>query len=515
MSRLQILMCWGMVLGNACQAEGPQLQSVPVLYTFTNPEMILESPQSFSRFLDRDVRLIAFQEENQAAAEPASVPRLPLPLITAPDEGTDQTVRGRVSNTKRNSTGTKELVEISVGSDDGIVTDNILDVRRDGKLIGQIKVLTTLPDSAISEVVEQTRRGTIQSGDDVSTAAQNYDGERLSNSAPIEAIEPEYPDTAQRVQPELLTQPLYGMGCGEGVGSGYGGYVPEFLTCACDETYDTMTWRAGGIFLKRADPRGQILFVNPGNPTQHIKAGDYNFGVNAGYEIGMIAHDFFQDNDGLEVRFFEIDDWTDRVARTFTGPVAQINTAPQVNILPGGPVLTGYSSRLLNAEINARRRIGSECEWVTVSSGFRYINLAERISGQLLAAGATTGTLRLDTENNLYGVQFGLDGTVWGNRRGCIEGYGRAGIYANESSANRIQSVAAASRARSTASPAFVGEIGAKAKYRLSENLSLYGRYQVLALDGVALASDQFKTLHTADSTLVYHGAAFGVEFVY
>lgn len=61
----------------------------------------------------------------------------------------------------------KDLVEISLGSDDGIRADHQLDVFRSSKYLGKIKILKTSPDRSVAAIIKDSQRGPIQKGDKV------------------------------------------------------------------------------------------------------------------------------------------------------------------------------------------------------------------------------------------------------------------------------------------------------------------------------------------------------------
>jgi hypothetical protein len=72
--------------------------------------------------------------------------------------------------------GSSELVEISLGSDDGLKKGHEMMVFRSGlkrgqqaKYLGKIRILNTHPDKAVGEVIEGTKNGVIQKGDNVTT----------------------------------------------------------------------------------------------------------------------------------------------------------------------------------------------------------------------------------------------------------------------------------------------------------------------------------------------------------
>ena len=63
----------------------------------------------------------------------------------------------------------RDLVEISVGADDGIHEGNTLDVYRGDTYLGRIIIKQTQPDRSVGEIIKGYRRGTIKKGDNVST----------------------------------------------------------------------------------------------------------------------------------------------------------------------------------------------------------------------------------------------------------------------------------------------------------------------------------------------------------
>jgi hypothetical protein len=73
--------------------------------------------------------------------------------------------------------GSSELVEISLGSDQGLKKGHEMTVYRTGlnkrgqqpKFLCKIVIVNTTPDKAVGEVIESTRNGIIQKGDNVTT----------------------------------------------------------------------------------------------------------------------------------------------------------------------------------------------------------------------------------------------------------------------------------------------------------------------------------------------------------
>ena len=64
------------------------------------------------------------------------------------------------------------LIEVSIGSDDGLLVGHRLDAYRGSTYLGKIEVISIKPDRAVCKVVPEFRRGIIQANDRVSTGLQ-------------------------------------------------------------------------------------------------------------------------------------------------------------------------------------------------------------------------------------------------------------------------------------------------------------------------------------------------------
>jgi hypothetical protein len=62
-----------------------------------------------------------------------------------------------------------DLIEISIGKDDGILIGHELDVYRDDAYLGKVKVVKTSPERAVAEIIPGFKKGTIRKGDRVAT----------------------------------------------------------------------------------------------------------------------------------------------------------------------------------------------------------------------------------------------------------------------------------------------------------------------------------------------------------
>ncbi len=77
------------------------------------------------------------------------------------------TVEGVVSKIERKAGG--QLVEVSIGADDGLKTGNTLEVSRSAKYLGRVEIIETSPDKSVGRVDRRFQQGQIQEGDRVAT----------------------------------------------------------------------------------------------------------------------------------------------------------------------------------------------------------------------------------------------------------------------------------------------------------------------------------------------------------
>ena len=84
-------------------------------------------------------------------------------------------IDGLIKNIKEDKTGRVDLVEISVGSDDGLKKGQTLDAYRGAdngqrpKYLGKIELVAVYNDSAVARVVSATKSGIIERGDRVTS----------------------------------------------------------------------------------------------------------------------------------------------------------------------------------------------------------------------------------------------------------------------------------------------------------------------------------------------------------
>jgi hypothetical protein len=110
--------------------------------------------------LERITQLIEVLRYNKLDPDEAIAGPVPPPI---------DKVTGVVKESRKNDSRTAEYVQVSVGSDDKIQKRMRLIVYRGAKYICEVEVTDVYPDAAVARVLEDTRNGNIERGDNVTT----------------------------------------------------------------------------------------------------------------------------------------------------------------------------------------------------------------------------------------------------------------------------------------------------------------------------------------------------------
>jgi hypothetical protein len=194
--------------------------------------------------------------------------------------------------------------------------------------------------------------------------------------------------------------------------------------------------------------------------------------------------------------------------------VADANlSSPLAPGVPFDQAGAAYASQLHSGEINLRRSLDCRTTWL---AGFRWVELHEFALAQ--ASGASgSGDTAIRTHNHLYGCQIGAERVFWDGCGGFrLDGYIKAGVYGNSGghlavSTGSFSVPDAYVREDHTA---FVGQYGFIGHYPLTEFLSVFGGYELMWIDGVALAPNQLPNPTPSTDfgdTAFYHGGILGI----
>jgi len=194
-----------------------------------------------------------------------------------------------------------------------------------------------------------------------------------------------------------------------------------------------------------------------------------------------------------------------------------------------------YNSVINGAELNlfttSTEWRNHSASWMTVDwlAGFRYVGVEDQAA--ILVDCCVDGDGRVpvsyaaSTRNNLFGAQVG-NRTRWTWENWAFEGWAKAGLFGNAQEQIQPPLVDVFNfplrQAISTTGgqAAFVGDLNASIVYRLTEVWGIRAGYNLMWIDGLALAADQFDFTNTdvSGTALVtgggifMHGANFGLE---
>jgi hypothetical protein len=288
-----------------------------------------------------------------------------------------------------------------------------------------------------------------------------------------------------------------------------------------------------------ADPWYSTL---TGTGPEAFNSNQFQQGFSAGPKVDLIYRG--DSGYGAELSYFNI---FNQSATHATGPDTPadwlVMKAPgifwQTQDFPYQAMVWSDTTNLYSAEANGRLALSSR---LTLLAGFRWLQLNDALQGTLSPADRTQPTWKnnctasnctlidvgnaqlgpaaptyapfwaTNTANNLYGVQIGVDGKIVELGRFSVNGQIKIGLFDNsaeQSTGVSLEKVvypvgATADRA------AFVSEAGLQLKYQVRDGLALKAGYELLWLDGVALAPGQIQETLTTQSSPPVH--ALGVN---
>jgi hypothetical protein len=309
--------------------------------------------------------------------------------------------------------------------------------------------------------------------------------------------------------------------------------------CPCPTCYGQVE----ALFLQR-EPRfsRQAIVVDPNTGTTFVSTSDLNFDFDPGLRatIGLRLCG----GQAVEFSYFGLFEGSANAVAASSDPAAFLtfpdNLFGNVFVDPDR-VGVNYSSRLHSFEMNCPCCCGccDECcdqcgrreaccqsvEWFT---GFRYSDLSEELdisAERTVAGGLEEGSYDLRTTNHLYGVQVGARERHTRGRLGW-EATGKVGIFGND--ARQTQSVTdfpdfpiRPTVSSSGGQVAFMGDTNISALYRLTNVWNLRAGYNLIWIEGLALAPDQLdfdlasatggSQLHSGGGMFL-HGVNVGLE---
>ena len=303
--------------------------------------------------------------------------------------------------------------------------------------------------------------------------------------------------------------------------------ITDPATCEADPAQGDELWTesagpcwtvtADALFLHRSATRGPSLLVDPLGNVDPLKSSDLTFSTEAGPRLSVIRHgscgwDF-------EVNYFGIDGWKSQAEFAAMPAAVAILRMDQSLPLPVSSAAFAYQSKLYSTEFNLRHAAG-DC--LTTMAGFRWVELDEhyRVDGMQSIGQSFSNTI--GTHNHMYGFQVGAEAVFLSNCRFHIDGVAKVGVYYDAADqrdaflrpSSNLDAAATGSRT------SFLGELGLMGTYQLNNHLAVRGGYQLMWIEGVALAPRQIPVTNLGTGVaavdtsggIFYHGANVGLE---
>lgn len=269
------------------------------------------------------------------------------------------------------------------------------------------------------------------------------------------------------------------------------------------------TLQFDALFLRRAE-QAVLPLVNGATP---YGAQDLDVPFKFGPRVSLIGSNLYGPW-AAEFTYFSVDGW---LAQRTSDTATTLFTTPAINF-GARTVTSAYRESLYSTEFNIRRQFWNQ---IDVISGFRMIELQSDLFTDLVGS-----SHHVNTNNHLYGYQLGGDWRFFSGYHFDFNTWAKAGIYGNAADQSTdIVNVGGAvpNYGVQGGRAAFVGELGVAGAYRWNGWLAVRGGYQMLWLDGLAMAPDQIPvsnvatgvaTLDTSKS-LLYHGGFMGLEVIW
>ncbi len=141
--------------------ENQQARDEAVAVTIRATDELHQAQGTLTSLRERSIQLVqelgtATSMLRESGIDPSTDPKAGVP-----------NVRGVVSAIHR--AAGNQLIEVSVGADDGIKPGHTIEVFRGERYLGRAEILKTEPDRAVGRVIRRFQQGQIQEGDHVAT----------------------------------------------------------------------------------------------------------------------------------------------------------------------------------------------------------------------------------------------------------------------------------------------------------------------------------------------------------
>ncbi|TWT55073.1 hypothetical protein Pla22_27270 [Rubripirellula amarantea] len=255
----------------------------------------------------------------------------------------------------------------------------------------------------------------------------------------------------------------------------------------CGPKWTTSAW---GLFLDRDAPSGGIPLVSQNAGSTLLTTDDLEPSTGSGFGVSL----GFARTKGSRFEFtFLNSDWD--LSNGLAGNGNLNSVLGTVDYTLADRIDISYDSEIQSFELNHWVDTNANFSWMF---GARYFSLDEsfRLTG---TDGNFVSNYDIDTQNDMFGGQLGAsieETIVAGFLRGHVTG--KVGIFGNEASSDSMlrdvnNTVEFRSSSVSNTDAAFLGDVDAGITACVSEMFQVRAGYQMLWLNDVALAPEQFQ----------------------
>ena len=327
--------------------------------------------------------------------------------------------------------------------------------------------------------------------------------DQVQENGPIEEYEVE--DNAVSVQQDVHTD---GKSC--------------LVECCCPEP--GFYFSAQTLVLHRDNQnRDRTIVENALTFASLVETNDFDFDWEVGQRVTIGRDDGC--GGGVHFSYFQLDDWSDRVVVLGTNDLTLPNDIglATFDFLDADRMQLDYRAEVQNYEINfTQTSCCDPCvQWLF---GFRYLNLDEMFNINSFDPAFGTSDYNILARNDLYGGQFGV---IVNHDDGC-KGWrltAKAGLFTNEASQSTFlgdfnNTFVFRDLTANKTNATFLGEVNLSAYWQLGCRTRLVAGYNLLWLEGIALAPQQLDFTDTPASSnfvntnggILMHGANVGLE---
>jgi hypothetical protein len=309
--------------------------------------------------------------------------------------------------------------------------------------------------------------------------------------------------------------------------------APELMGETCCAGCPTWTATADAIILQRSSATGQSL-LNDSTSEALYNSSNFDLPFAAGPRLSLTRHNV--DGHDIELTYFGINGGNATASFTDSSiPSGLALLQRDIDTLPVSSVSLEEHSSIYSSELNVRTAVA---DWITLLAGFRWVEFYDIYNAQgVNYITSNSFNQHVGAFNHMYGFQLGADfDIVRRGRETCrtsltspfsLVGFIKGGIYYDSadqhSNFDEPDSSTALNAADKRNTSAFLGEVGLQGTYQLTQRITLRGGYQVMWLDGVALAAQQINHTDLASGTAslvtrgtpLYHGATAGLQMVW